>query len=301
MKKASPISFVRTLPAIIVSAMFVFPLLWMIATSAKPIDEVRSANLKLLPEDASRIPQYIVENYDSGVWKELPDGRRVNVSEGAWSTDVVDFPTQFRNTVVVASLSTLGLLLSSSIVAYGMVFVPWRGRRYMQALLFVAMAIPFPVIIIPTYLLFKYLGWIGTLKPLWLPAWFGGAFGIYLLMQFFKRIPDEYFDAGRIDGLSHAGLFRHIVLPLSRPAIIVVGMFHLAFVWNDFLGPLLFLHHESQFTLAIGLQRLMQQHGGTAWNTLMAACTISLIPLLLIFIAVEPLLMNALRTAFRKG
>ena len=267
-------SVLRTIPAVLVAAVFVAPLLWMIATSAKPIDEVRSADLKLLPADVSRTPEYIVSNYVEGAWKELPGGHRVNVSEGAWSTDVIDFPQQFRNTVVVASLSTLGLALSSAIVAYGMLFVPWAGRKPMHALLFVAMAIPFPVIIIPTYLLFKYLGLIGTLAPLWVPAWFGGAFGIYLLMQFFRRIPSEYFDAGRIDGLSNWGLFRHIVIPLSKPALVVVSIFHLAFVWNDFLGPLIFLHHESQFTLALGLQRLMQQHGGTAWNTLMAACTI---------------------------
>ncbi|GJM24426.1 MAG: sugar ABC transporter permease [Phycisphaerae bacterium] len=293
-------TLIRTLPAMLVAAVFVCPLLWMITTSIKPLDEVRSSELNILPDDIAQTPEHVVANYYSGAWKELPGGHRANVSEGAWSTEVIDFPQQFRNTVVVASLSTLGLALSSAIVAYGMLFVPWAGRKPMHAALFVAMAIPFPVIIIPTYLLFKYFGWIGTLKPLWLPAWFGGAFGIYLLMQFFKRIPSEYFDAGRIDGLSHWGLFRHIVVPLSKPAIVVVSIFHLAFVWNDFLGPLIFLHHESQFTLAIGLQRLMQQHGGTAWNTLMAACTISLLPLLLIFIALEPFLMSALRSAFRK-
>jgi multiple sugar transport system permease protein len=162
--------------------------------------------------------------------------------------------------------------------------VRWRGRDIVFLTVLAAMMVPFPATMIATFFIFKHLGWVGTLKPLWAPAWFGGAFNIFLLRQFFLLIPQDLSDAARIDGLSHWGIFWRIILPLARPALAVVAIFHLIYTWNDFLAPLVFLHHQDDFTLALGLQFYQQQHGGTPWNLLMAACTMTVAPLLLLFV-----------------
>ena len=124
-------------------------------------------------------------------------------------------------------------------------------------------------------MLFSKLHWIGTLKPLWVPAWFGGAFNIFLLRQFFRGIPAELDEAARLDGCEHGGSVGRGSLPLSRPALAVVALFHCVDVWTDFLAPLIFLQHREQFTLALGLQLYQSKAGvNTPWNLLMAASTI---------------------------
>jgi multiple sugar transport system permease protein len=145
----------------------------------------------------------------------------------------------------------------------------------------------------PLYLIFKELGWIGSLKPLWVPAWFGGAFNIFLLRQFFMGIPKELDEAATIDGCSHWGIFWRIIVPLSRPALVIVGLFHFIYVWNDFLAPLIFLTNRDQFTLALGLQMYQSKAGNTPWNWLMAASTMVVLPVLLVFLTA--------RQAFVKG
>jgi multiple sugar transport system permease protein len=161
--------------------------------------------------------------------------------------------------------------------------------------------IPFPAIMIPTYFIFKHLGWIGTLKPLWVPACFGNAFNIFLLRQFFLQIPNELSEAARLDGLTHWGIFWRIVMPLSKPALLVVALFHAMYVWNDFIGPLIYLNHQDLFTLALGLQFYQAQHGGTPWNLLMAACTLVTGPLLIVFLIAQRSFVEGIATTGMKG
>ncbi|RMF85865.1 MAG: carbohydrate ABC transporter permease, partial [Planctomycetota bacterium] len=163
------------------------------------------------------------------------------------------------------------------------------------------MMIPFPAVMIPTYFIFKSLGWIGTLRPLWVPALFGGAFNIFLLRQFFMQIPNDLSEAARIDGLTHWGIFWRIILPLSRPALSVVALFHTMYVWNDFIGPLIYLNHQRLFTLSLGLQFYQAQHGGTPWNLLMAACTLVTAPLLLLFVISQRTFIEGVATTGMKN
>jgi len=134
------------------------------------------------------------------------------------------------------------------------------------------------------FVVFSKLGWIGSLKPLWVPAWFGGAFNIFLLRQFYMGIPHELDEAARIDGCSHLGILWRIILPLARPALASVALFHFMYVWNDFLGPLIFVTHRDQFTLALGLQLYQSKAGNTPWNLLMAASTMVVGPVLILFV-----------------
>lgn len=250
-----------------ISAAFLSPLVWMIATSLKPAGQASSGSLSLLPEPASEAARYAAENY-----------------RAVWTDESVDFPLYLRNTLIVAGLSVVGMVLSSAIAAYGFARIRWRGRGTLFTLMLATMMIPFPVLMGPLYIEFSRLGWIGSLKPLWVPAFFGQAFNIFLLRQFYLRIPSELDEAARIDGCSHWGIFWRIILPLSKPALAVVALFHFIFVWNDFLGPLIFITDRDNFTLALGLALYQSKAGNTPWNLLMAASTMVVAPVLVLFV-----------------
>lgn len=255
---------------VLISAAFLMPLVWMISTSVKPESQAASGRIALLPEPASSLPSTAAANY-----------------RAVWNDGTIQFPLYLRNTLIVASLSVVGMTLSSALVAYGLARIQWRGRGVVFVSVIATMMIPFPVLMAPLYLIFRELGWIGSLRPLWVPAWFGGAFNIFMLRQFFRGIPREIDEAARIDGCSHVGIFVRMILPLSRPALAVVALFHFIYVWNDFLGPLIFLTHRDQFTLALGLQLYQSQSGQTPWNLLMAASTLVVAPLVLLFMLTQ--------------
>lgn len=286
----------------VVAAAFVMPLVWMVSTSLKPQEEVTTAGMKLLPKDGSKTLQYAFENYYAGRAKFTDERGIERVGyEGVLTSENVHFVLYLRNTLVVAILSVAGMVLSSAICAYGFSKVEWRGRGVVFGVMLATMMIPFPALMIPTYFIFKYLGWIGTLSPLWVPAIFGNAFNIFLLRQFFMQIPNDLSEAARIDGLSHWGIFWRIVLPLSKPALAVVALFHAMYVWNDFIGPLIYLNHQDLFTLALGLQFYQAQHGGTPWNLLMAACTLVTAPLLVVFLLTQRSFIEGIVTTGMKG
>jgi multiple sugar transport system permease protein len=156
------------------------------------------------------------------------------------------------------------------------------------------MMVPFPVLMVPTFALFKEVGWIGSFKPLWVPAWFGSAFNIFLLRQFFLTIPKELSEAATIDGATELRIFLDIFVPLSKPAIAVVALFAFMGVWTDFLGPLIYLLDQKQFTLALGLQFFQSQNGGTPFNLQMAATTIVILPVVVLFFFTQRLFIQGI-------
>jgi multiple sugar transport system permease protein len=212
-----------------------------------------------------------------------------------------------RNTLIIAVLVVLGTTLSSSIVAYGFARMRFIGRGPLFVLMLSTMMIPFPVTMVPLFALFKWLGdhtgiqWLGTFKPLWVPALFGSAFNIFLLRQFFLTIPMELSEAARIDGCSELGIYWRIILPLSRPALAVVALFAFLAVWNDFLGPLIYLQRPEQFTLALGLQNYQSQAGQTQWQLLMAASTLVILPAILLFFLAQKSFIQGIATTGLKG
>lgn len=258
------------LVALAISAIFLAPLVWMVSTSVKPESQAASGTLRLLPDPVSSTPMHARENYGS-----------------VWNDRTVQFPVYLRNTLIVAVLGVTGMTISSAAVAYGLSRIAWRGRGVVFGLVLATMMIPFPVIMVPLYLVFREFGWIGTLRPLWVPAWFGGAFNIFLLRQFFLTIPKELDEAATLDGCSDAGIWWRVILPSARPALAVVALFHFIYVWNDFVGPLIFLTNRDQFTLALGLQLYQSQAGNTPWNLLMAASALMLSPLVLLFMLAQ--------------
>jgi multiple sugar transport system permease protein len=213
----------------------------------------------------------------------------------------VTFLTYLGNTLLVALLSVLGTLTSSSLVAYGLSRIQWRGRTTLFNITLATLMVPFPVLMVPLYGVFRSLGWIGTLLPLWLPAFFGGAFNIFLLRQFFLTIPSELSDAARIDGCSEFGIFWRIILPLARPALSVVALFTFLGAWNEFLGPLIFLTEPETFTMALGLQQYRSQFGGSEWHLLMAASALLVMPIIVLFFLAQKTFIQGISTTGMGG
>jgi len=195
----------------------------------------------------------------------------------------VRFGRSLLNTLVLCAMTVLGVVVSSLVVAYGFAFIEFRGREVLFKITLATMMIPFPIVMVPMYLLYRELGWVGTIKPLWVWSWFGSAFFIFLLRQFFLGLPKDLMDAARIDGCSELEILWHVVVPLSKPVIAMVALFQFLGTWKDFLGPLIYLNNPKQFTLSLSLQAFSSEHGGTPWHLLMAASTVFSLPLIVLF------------------
>lgn len=259
------------------SIVFIAPLLWMLSTGLQPLERTMR-----LPPDFVPTPP---------MWENFPASIRA----------MGQFGTYLTNTVWLCAMTTLGTVFSSAVAAYGFSRVEWRGRDKVFALVLATMMIPFPVLMVPLFSLFKNLHLLGTLAPLWIGSWFAGAFNVFLLRQFFLGIPKELSEAARIDGCSEWRIFWQVTLPLAKPALLVVALFQLMGTWNDFMGPLIYLTDQSQFTLALGLQSFQSKLGGTEWNYLMAASTLIVLPVLLLFFLAQRYFIEGIAITGVKG
>ncbi len=243
---------------LVVSALgFVFPLAWMLSTSLKAESEVFALPPIWIPAEIR--------------WSNYPS-----------ALTYFPFPLYLRNTLIITVPSVLGNLLSSELAAYGFSRVRWPGRDAVFALVLATLLIPTWTTLIPVYVLFAKMHWVGTFLPLIVPNFFGAAFYIFLLRQFFLRQPQELVDAARIDGSSHVGVFTRIILPLSKPVLAVVALFSFMENWKDFFGPLIYLNDENLYTLSIGLYSFQSQHL-THWTELMAASLMVASPMIILF------------------
>jgi len=196
----------------------------------------------------------------------------------------VNFFRLFWNTVIVAGLATIGVILSSSLVAYAFAKIRFPGKDRLFILLLSTMMLPAIVTMIPTYFLFKELGWINTFLPLVVPAFFGGgAFNIFLLRQFFMGIPRELEEAAQIEGAGHWTIYSKIIMPLSGSALATVGIFCFIYNWKDFMGPLVYLNDPEKQTLEIGLSTYNSLRA-EQWHLLMAGSVMVTIPLIVMFL-----------------
>ena len=205
----------------------------------------------------------------------------------AWG--LLNFHQYAINTVFKYAIpAMLGTLISTSIVAYGFSRIKWPGRDILFAVCLATLMIPAQVRLIPLFVIFKELGWIGTYLPLTVPHFFGNAFFIFLMRQFFMSIPIEISDAARVDGANEFVIMWRVILPLTKPALVVVALFTLLNSWNDYFGPLIYVNQESQYTLALGINRLrgaLSEVGSTelGFPYLMAVSTIVTLPILIAF------------------
>jgi multiple sugar transport system permease protein len=194
------------------------------------------------------------------------------------------FPRKTINTLIILVGNMAGAALTSCMAAYAFSRVQWKGRQICFFILLTSMMLPGTVTIIPQYLIWARLGFVDTYVPLILPAYFGGgAFNIFLLRQFFLGIPRDLDEAAKIDGAGNIWIFSRIIVPLAKPAIMVICLFIFLGCWNDFFGPLIYLNSAEKYTLALGLLQFRGNYS-TRWNWLMAASTIVIIPCIVMYI-----------------
>jgi ABC-type glycerol-3-phosphate transport system permease component len=186
------------------------------------------------------------------------------------------------NSFKIAILSTIGQLLSCAMGAFAFAILKFKGRDTLFLLLIATMMVPYQVTLIPTFILFSKIGWVGTHLPLWVPAFWGGAFGTFLLRQFYLTIPMDLAESARMDGANIFQIFRYIYLPLSKPAMATLGIFTFMWSWNNLLGPLIYVSELKQMTLTVGLSFFQNQYGGK-WTLMMAGAVVSILPILLVF------------------
>lgn len=250
------------------SFFFSVPLLWVISTSLKAENKVFARPIQWVPQPIHW------ENYQ--LLFTLLDFSGIPA--------IIFF---FQNTLIIAILATLGTLTSSVLVAYSFARIRWPERGFFFSLSLATMMLPGVVIIVPTFLLFRDLSWLDTLKPLIVPFWFGiQGFYVFLLRQFFLGLPLELEEAARIDGADSLRILWQIILPLSGPALITVTIFSFLQHYNEFVGPLLYLNTVENFPMALGL-RMFQGRYGTNWPVLMAASAVFIAPTIFVFLIAQ--------------
>lgn len=238
--------------------VMIFPFAWMVRSSLLPYGQV----FRLPPIWIPNPPRF--ENY----WEALT---------------VLPFARYFINTAIIVALAVSGTVLTGSLSAFAFSRLEWPGRDIIFVAIIATLMLPYAAIMIPTFILWKTLGLVNTYTPLTLPWWCGGgAFNIFLMRQFFRGIPTALDEAAYVDGAKCFQVYSRIILPLSKPVLIVVFLFSFMFHWNDFLAPLLYLSDPEKYTLAIGLASFFGTYWGY-WHHVMAASTVTVIPVLILF------------------
>ncbi|WP_018756235.1 carbohydrate ABC transporter permease [Paenibacillus terrigena] len=246
---------------IVCTAAMISPIFFMISTSLKTKSE-----MLLFP------PTWIPQSFQWDNFKEL------------FTNEEIKFGVLYQNSIIIAVLTVIGTVFSSAVVAYGFSRYRGKGRNLLFMLMISTMMLPYPAIMIPQFLLFSDMNWMDTFLPLIVPAFFGSAYQIFLLRQFFNTLPNELYDSGKIDGASELRMFSSIALPLSGPALATVAIFSFVWSWNDLLGPVLYLNSQEKFTLPIGMAAMISSKFRIApWNLLMCAAIMAVIPVVALF------------------
>jgi len=259
----------------LISIVYLLPFVWLLATSFKSFAEAFSIPPTLLPRE------FHPENYVE-VFRRIPFARYTG------------------NTLLITLSSVVGILISAPMAAFAVSKIKWKGSKFLFPLMIGCMLIPIQVTLVPLYVTFKKMGWIGTYLPLIVPAFLGGGLGggyyIFLLRQFFLGVPDSLIESAELEGASTRLIYWHIMLPLSKAALITVGIFMFLNTWSDFMGPLIYLTRDTMYTLGIGLQAFLTSHH-VEWHLLMAASVLFSIPTLLMFFFAQKYFIEGAKTS----
>jgi multiple sugar transport system permease protein len=242
------------------SVVMAGPFLWMLLTALKlPVDQFKPGF----------IPETVTFDNFAKIWTIMP------------------FHLLLWNSLKIALISTLGQLLTCSMAAFVFAVVQFRGREFLFLLLLITLMVPSQVTTIPQFIIFKYIGLYGTQAPLYAPSFLGGAFGVFLMRQYFKTIPIELAEAARLEGANLWTIFWRIYLPLSKPALAAFGIFAFMFSWNDLFSALIYLPSDMETTtLPVGLALFRQQYAGQ-WTLMMAAALVSVLPIIVAFMLAQ--------------
>jgi multiple sugar transport system permease protein len=322
--KLSPLKIILSQVALLaLSIIFCAPFAWVVSTSFKVPEKLQSAGMEFIPRASyidlegqpTRVKPLGVK--DGMLQVQLQEGSRsdetisvdpsqlhdrvyFNVANYTEAFEWFPFTLYLKNTLVICLICVLGTLLSCSLVAYGLACVEWRGREFLFWLMLSTMMLPPQVTMIPLFLTFKHLGWINTILPLVVPAFFGNAFFIFLLRQFYRTVPQDLIEAARLDGCGELAIWARIMLPLSKPALAVVALFTFMWTWNDFLNPLIYLMEDRKYTLSIGLAMFQGQYHGE-WGQMMAMAGLMTLPIIVLFFLAQKQFIQGVKMSGIKG
>lgn len=259
--------------------IMVYPVLWMISGSLKNNSEILSGSMNLIP----------------------PAWRWDNYARGFKGFGHVTFTTYFKNSFIITIIATLGTVISSSLIAYALSRVKFRGRKFWFTLMIGTMLLPGQVVMIPQYLIYNRIHWVGTPLPLIVPHFFGAPFFIYMMMQFMASIPRELDEAAIIDGCSKYSVFTRVVFPLLKPSLISTIIIQFYWKWDDYMGPMLYLGKPTSYTVSIAVKLFADATSKTDYGAMFAMSTLSMIPVFVIFLVFNRYLVDGISTSGLKG
>lgn len=264
----------------IAGLLMLYPLLWMLMSSFKDTNTIFTTAGQLIPSKIT------FENYTNG-WRGFGVGT---------------FSLFFKNSFIITLSASVGTLLSSALVAYGFARCPFKGRGILFAAMLASMMLPGQILMVPQYLWYKQLGWVGSFAPLIVPHWFAiQGFFVYLMMNFIGGIPKELDEAAQIDGCSYYSIFFRIILPLMQPAFVTSAIFSFMWRWDDFMSALLYINKVEQYPVSLALKLFADPGSSSDYGAMFAMAILSLLPILVIFFVFQRQLVEGVATSGIKG
>lgn len=264
---------------LIFGLIMLYPILWLVSTSFKAPEDVWTTVNTLIP------PTIRPENYIEG-WQGLGG---------------ITFATFFKNSFIYAGFGTLFNVIGSALAAYGFSRVRFRGSKFWFGVMLGTLMLPAQILLIPQYIIFSKIGWLNSFLPLLLPRLGGEVFFIFMMIQFLRGIPIELDEAAMIDGCSKAGIFFKILLPQIKPALVTAAIFSFYWIWEDFLTPLVYLTDPNYYTISVALRSFSDPGAVNNWGAVFAMLTLSLVPVLLIFVFFQRYIVEGIATTGLKG
>ena len=258
-----------------VCAISIFPFIWLVSSALKDSSMIFSYPPKLIPNPA------VFGNFLTA-WNDTGMGRAM------------------INSLIIAVVTTLGNILVSSMVAYGFAKIDFKGKGFLFLVVLSTMMIPYQVILIPSFIIFKQIGWVNTFYPLIVPSLFGTAANVFMMRQYMLKIPNDFRDSGFIDGCGHMRIWFSIILPMCVPTLVSLGVLTFMGHWNNYLGPMIYLSSRSKLTVPLVL-RTYQGAYSTQWNLLMAASCIALAPVIFVYLISQKFIISGIMLGGIKG
>ena len=263
-----------------VGLVMIYPLIWMVMSSFKPTNTIFQTAGSLIPET------FTFENYING-WKGFAK---------------VTFATFFKNSLFISVVATIGTVISSAIVAYGFARFKFKGKKLLFSAMLLSMMLPAQVLMIPQYLWYQKLNWVGSYMPLIVPYFFAiQGFFVYLISNFISGIPRDLDEAAKIDGCSYVSIFTKIILPLIKPALVTAGIFSFMWRWDDFLSALLYVNKSAKYPVSLALKLFCVPGSSSDYGAMFAMASLSILPSVLIFIFFQRYLVEGISTSGLKG
>lgn len=263
-----------------IGIIMVYPLIWMVMSSFKETNTIFTTASSLIPE------HFVTDNYANG-WKGFAK---------------ISFSTFFKNSIFISVIATIGTIASSAVVAYGFARFKFRGKGILFSAMLLSMMLPAQVLMIPQYLWYQKLGWVGSYKPLIIPYFFAiQGFFVYQISNFIDGIPRELDEAAKIDGCSYYSIFFRIVLPLITPALITSTIFSFMWRWDDFLSALLYINESAKYPVSLALKLFCDPGSSSDYGAMFAMATLSIMPAMIMFFCLQKYLVEGISTSGLKG